>query len=154
MRRRGRRKGVRSSRTSCAERHICPSILKGQRSRHMFNCFLGHTYDCCPTHLSHTYTHFSAFRAETWQNITSDGVHYQRRGRRPHLSCGICCRRSQCCRGIRSDRTAESLVSTGCERLSLAVPLAAVDVLCTSRDRTHPQDGGLCGQEYVVCGGT
>ena len=48
----------------------------------------------------------------------------------------------------------ESLVSTGCERLWLAVPFAAVDVLYTSNNRTHSHDGDLRGQKYVIRGGT
>ena len=42
----------------CRETYLSVNS-KRTTSRHMFNCFLGHTYDCCPTHLSHTYTHTS-----------------------------------------------------------------------------------------------
>jgi len=50
--------------------------------------------------------------------------------------------------------TAKSLVSTGCERLTPAVPFAGIDVLCTSKDRTQFQDGDFCGPKIVVRGDT
>lgn len=81
--------------------------------------------------------HCSAFCAETWHNTTSSGTHHQQDLRQLHLSCGDYCGPCQCCHGIWSIGTAESLVSTDCKRRSLAVPFAAVGVLCTSRHRTH-----------------